>query len=279
MESTADVSVIAPVRMLAPSMLCWYNNVEDSDVKIMLSSGECIYAHKIILKASSTMIKSMLNSGMKEANDKSISFPDHKDNVVKIIIQYCYGIYNSTDTVEDWCDYFSFANYIEAGSVRDDLLQNIPIASNIGLLVSTACSLGSATLLNYAVEACMKYACTEGLISGNRTELCRSFYPIKMTQYKQFHDIWMEKYPTNALFILRMECNYIKNRKKPKLLDMIIPTFAFHTLPISDLEAIITMEEIISAPSICHLLSCIIALKSSQNSLPARRAPPKSKIQ
>lgn len=71
----------------------FYNNPENSDVTIIHKDGS-LYAHQIILKANSSVLTKMLNSGMKETQTSEIKLTSFLGRNVETVIGYIYHIHN-----------------------------------------------------------------------------------------------------------------------------------------------------------------------------------------
>ncbi len=251
----------------APSMIYWYNNAEDSDVDIILNSGETIRAHKLILKNSSEMIKKMLSTTTKmRENDKNkIAFPSYNDDVVTETIKHCYGIYDlSTLTIETWRDRFLFAHYLIAADIINNLVANIPVTTNVGLLVKTACLIEgdyAQNILKYIVNICK--------VADNATcgLLAASLIPLDLAEYKFFRTAWHSTRVQAASMLLLphiesvfwFDCMYIGgDPDRLPFLHEFVQTIRFHNYSLYHFERTINTPAVIAVPSIRHLLECIM---------------------
>lgn len=85
-----------------------YNDPTDADIQIMLHSGSIIYAHSIILKANSPVLRAMLTGGWAESTSGQLRFTN-SDAAVEYVVRYMYGIKMDTVTYK----IIKFAHYLQ----------------------------------------------------------------------------------------------------------------------------------------------------------------------
>ena len=66
------------------------NNPKYSDVEILCGDEKKLYGCKAILAARSEVFNGLLYNGMKESNEKQVSFPKINSFEMEIILEYIY---------------------------------------------------------------------------------------------------------------------------------------------------------------------------------------------
>jgi hypothetical protein len=182
----------------------FYNNQEDSDIKIQLNNGDIIYCHKIVLKISCEMILRMLNNKMKETNDNIVKFPDHSDVAITTIIKYFYNVndidYNKL-RIDEWYSIFEFANYLMLDDFIEKLEKHIEKYVECMNLLWISCELRNKNLMKKTALLVIRESC---VLKDDDYEILKT---ISLEKYNNFRLMWLEN-KFNNFVLLKLDCYY-----------------------------------------------------------------------
>lgn len=214
----------------------FYNNPEDSDIKIQLNNGNILYCHKIILKISCEIFHKMLTNKMKETNDNIIKFPEHSDMAIIIIVKYFYNVndidYNGL-RIDEWYAIFEFANYLMLEDFIEKLERHVEKYVQCMDLLWIACELKNKNLMKKAAKLISKESC---VLKDEEYEILKT---ISLEKYMSFHILWLENKFTHFV-LLKLDCYYCShitdiNINVNEVLGKFIDTLNIETFTISEL--------------------------------------------
>lgn len=183
---------------------CFYNNPDDSDIKIQLNNGDIIYCHKIVLKISSEMFVKMLTNKMKETSENIIKFPEHSDIAIITVLKYFYNVSNINYEklrIDEWYAVFEFANYLMLEDFIENLEKHIDKYVNCMDLLWIACELRNKNLMKKAAKSVVRESC---LLKDEEYEILKT---ISLEKYMDFHILWLEN-KFSHFILLKLDCYY-----------------------------------------------------------------------
>lgn len=85
------------------------------------------YVHKIVLVQKSTYFKTLFESGMKEENEKEITFNQFDSSYMEIVLEWIYGVRDSivTKSHKENCCILEIVNYLDIPNAYNQLITNL----------------------------------------------------------------------------------------------------------------------------------------------------------
>lgn len=185
--------------------LCYfYNNIEDSDIKIGLNNGEFIYCHKIILKISCDMFLKMLTHKMRETETNIIRFPEHADISITTIIKYFYNYQDmnySKLKLYEWYEIFEFANYLMLEQLVENLEKQIERYIHPNQVLWLATELKNDNLIKKGIKLIIR---DHNSYKEQDYEILKT---INIENYNKIRNMWFETHLSHFV-LFKMDCYY-----------------------------------------------------------------------
>src|SRR5581483_130321 len=107
------------------------NNQKYSDIEILCKDEVKLHGCRAILAARSEVFDRLLYNGMKETNEKKISFPEINSSGMKITLEYVYtgSIKEESLTKDNIVEAFHAADYFQLLDLKDFIMKTIKNAS------------------------------------------------------------------------------------------------------------------------------------------------------
>jgi hypothetical protein len=250
-----------------------YDNPEDSDIIIKVGDKN-IYAHKIILKHASPVLKAGLSGVFKETDEGCFEMVDHTPAAVKTALKYAYGFTISCYGMNaiEYFDTLATANYLEMKPLLNDIIMGpIPDDAELVHIIQCAYLYDSEDLMKRAVMICEKNIKKEGIVKTTE-----NFAELGVNEYKLFREKWINYKPMHLLCAL--DCYYSdinadSEVEKTNMLALFIPDIRFHEIHPDALKTLFNAPIIKNSDVIKHLLESIHKVKTSNlNRIHARDA-------
>src|SRR2546430_14181670 len=105
------------------------NNPRYSDIEILCGEEEKLYGCRAILAARSEVFDRLLYNGMKESNEKQVSFPKINSFEMEIILEYIYtgSIKEESLTKDNIVEAFYLADYFQLPDLQNLIIKTIKI--------------------------------------------------------------------------------------------------------------------------------------------------------
>jgi hypothetical protein len=258
-----------------------YNDIEDSDVKIELDSGEMIHAHKIILKRGSDMCKRLFSNKMLESETGVIKFPEHPDDVVVTLIKFLYGVAIAPNQMDfhNWVDLFNFANYLQVTPLINFLDLNYPDDPPIDELVELAWSMDRHVLMCNSVMSFLElYNDCTGRVDDVHLDQIAG---INFEAYKQFRRVWIES-GCDQYLLFELDCHYTATNcdafaEKIEMLNVFIPDIQFDKFHSCELDLCKSFPLLRDLPMVRHLIGLVPGQGKKITGIGSERGMPDSR--
>lgn len=202
-ESAAQVGIDS---MLYSDM---FDNPEDSDATVVLSTGRRVPVHKIILKHYSPALRAALTAPMKEAAAATLSFPEHTDWAVLTLLHHAYGEPLDLHSMQpkDWLDLLAFAHYLNDTTLLTRMIDfTAPMEANPADLVLAGISLDLPKLVTSGIFRYIRLQTSTfspKQYSRRREGLCA----LPMEAYWKMRSIWIGT-AFDVSLLLELDCYF-----------------------------------------------------------------------
>lgn len=247
------MTVKLKLSLSAPGL---YNNPEDSDLKIILSSG-VIHAHKIILKRASDMCRAKFNGKMSDSGDVEVRF-DYSDDAVVMLVKYMYGMVIDPSKLDFdvWMELFALADELQVVSLIDALDHNIPEDVPVDVLLEFASARGRTEIIKHIA---VQYDHLHGVQHPDMLESFKaSLSQLSISAYDDFRKVCLEQvYHFHILIADSVHCdsNYTGVDREKRMIELAL-TLHFHKFNQDDLMSSMELPIIADIPILYHLLLC-----------------------
>lgn len=243
----------------------WFNNPEESDIEIALSSGKILYSHRIILKTHSKMLEGMLSDFERCPSNKKIAIPGFSDEALLSIVKLFYvEKFDKILEPEIWFESFRLAHYLISDKAVVYLLKNTPSGCHTVDIIQLADDIKCNELMNAAVKlTCAKL----NVVSGNKLkEYCESFQRLELITYTNFRMILKEsknQYTCSDFATLCLDCYYcdMNTAGRRDQLNEFIADINFASFIKPQLDLVLELPGIKTSPIFTNFIKCIISSK------------------
>src|SRR2546430_10954536 len=103
------------------------NNPRYSDIEILCGEEEKLYGCRAILAARSEVFDRLLYNGMKESNEKQVSFPKINSFEMEIILEYIYtgSVKEESLTKDNIVEAFYAADYFQLPDLQNLIIKSV----------------------------------------------------------------------------------------------------------------------------------------------------------
>src|SRR5436190_4583807 len=103
------------------------NNPKYSDIEILCGDEKKLYGCRAILAARSEVFDRLLYNGMKESNEKQVSFPKINSFEMEIILEYIYtgSIKEESLTKDNIVEAFYLADYFQLPDLQNLIIKTV----------------------------------------------------------------------------------------------------------------------------------------------------------
>lgn len=242
-----------------------FDNPEYSDITIKLGNGS-LHAHKIVLSRGSEVFKRLIKSRMAEAIEGMITFPDHSDEIIRVVIAFLYGIRPAISTLssDDWVKLLHFAHYIEANQLVDLVCQSPPSDFLPSAFITIGDQLDMPILVTKGIRkfflAWQKHSRENLWATDVFDDMCSLDWGV----YVRMHKLWLDA-RFDPWTLLELDCHYCDEISTENdgvaLLTHFIVHIEVSQFTYSQLLECLRFPIIMESPLISHLIMNMIKLK------------------
>lgn len=256
-----------------------FDNPEYSDITIKLEHGS-LNAHRIVLSRGSEVFKRLLKSRMAEAIEGVITFPDHSDEIIRVVVAFLYGIKPAISTLssDNWVKLLHFAHYIEASQLVDQTVQNPPADFAPSAFIILGDQLDMPILTSKGIRKF--FMAKEKKSHESIEDMCSLDWDV----YSRMHKQWLDQ-RFDPWTLLELDCHFCAENSTGndgvELLTRFIVHIEVSQFTYSQLLECLQFPIIMESQLLSHLFMNMIKLKpvegysgmsSLQQGLTARRA-------
>ena len=245
----------------------FYNNLEDSDVIIVHNDGN-IYCHKVILKAGSSVLDTMLKNPMLEKQENAIKLLTFKTSSVVRCIKHIYQIRidELPDNLEELEDLINLCNYLDLSLLKMQIDHKMHVAlKDDQFNMLELFLMGIKYEMPNLMETTAAHIFNKGLNVSN----------FSLEQYKCLRNILLtlqEKYPytysrpsdifgIKSCLVLKWDCEWASTNKDKNAICEFLASYSFESISEEIMTEALEYDIIKEQPFICTLLTTIINLK------------------